>query len=179
MTVGGDPDAAAGAAIAFLRSVLGMDERVAGRSTQSDDGTVTVPVRLASAGEGGDLDSLPVTVVSLRPEGDGWVPTSASTDQVQLATPEPNATVSSPLALSGKANAFEGSVQVQVRQGRDPAGPVVGESVVQGSGTDELGPFSGQVDFSGAPGQGWLTLFVPSESDGQVLQATVVPVPLA
>jgi hypothetical protein len=175
-----DPDAAAEAAIAFLRSVLGMGELVAGRSTQSGDGTVTVPVRLASAGEGGgDPAGLPVTVVTLRPEGAGWVPTSASTEQIQVATPSPNDTISSPLALSGKANAFEGSVQVQVRQSGDPAGPVLGESMVQGSGTDTLGPFSGEVEFSTAAGQGWLTFFVPSEADGQVLQATVVPVTLA
>jgi hypothetical protein len=174
-----DPDGAATAAVAFLSSVVGGGGRVAGRSTQSDDGTVTVPVRLATADEGDDPALLPLTVVSLRPEGDAFVPTGASTDQVQVATPAPNDTISSPVALSGKANAFEGYVQVQVRQGGDPTGPVLGESVVQGSGTDELGPFEGRIEFGGAtPGPGWLTFFVPSEGDGQVLQATVVPVTL-
>jgi len=179
-TAAADTPTATEAAAAFLRDELGMLAPVAGNSTETGQDTVDVPVRPGSLGEGAEQAQAPVTVVALERAGDGWAVTSVRTDQIQVDTPQPDQQVTSPVALAGKASAFEGTVQVQVRQNIDGKDPVLGEAVVQGSGTMDLGPFKGQVGFTGAtPGPGWLVFFVSSEADGQFVQATVVPVTLA
>jgi hypothetical protein len=165
------------AATAFMATEVGMPSPVAGRSTESGD-TAEVPVQPGAAEEDdGGQARPPVTVVSVARGPDGWAVTSASTEQIQVAKPQPDQAVTSPVTVTGKASAFEGSVQVQVRQNVEGKDPVLGEGVVEGSGTMELGPFEGRIGFTGAkPGPGWLTFYVTSEADGQVIQATVVPV---
>jgi len=85
--------------------------------------------------------------------------------------------VSSPLALTGRASAFEGHVDVSVREDAMVAGASLGEGFVTGRGDGELGPFSGQIAFRppSRPG-GAVVFFERSAADGQVLRATVVRV---
>jgi hypothetical protein len=161
----------------FLRLELGMKDPVAGAFKRTGEGTATVDVRPKDIGEG-DLQAMgPVTVVSLRAEANGWYVTGTRTAEIRVTGPNAGATVSSPVALRGSALAFEGNVQVKVLLNRTGKDRVLGEGFVTGGG-DVMRPFSGEIAYRGGSGAGWLAFFTASEADGQVLEATIIPVRL-
>lgn len=176
---GGGSTAAGAAQTAayFLRLELGMKDPVAGAFKRTGEGTATVDVRPKDIGEG-DLQAMgPVTVVSLRAEANGWSVTGTRTAEIRVTSPKAGATVGSPVALRGSALAFEGNVQVKVLLNRTGKDRVLGEGFVTGGG-DVMRPFSGEIAYRGGSGAGWLAFYTASELDGQVLEATMVPVDL-
>ena len=143
-------DQAVAAGRAFLRGEVGMGELVAGpfKATGADTGAVAYRLKF---GEGG------------RP-----MPATAPQTTVRLER------ISSPLAVAGRASAFEGTVQVRVTEDRAGKDRELGHGVVTGSGTAELGPFSGRVSF-GKPSAdaGWVLFYTESEADAVgILEAT-------
>jgi len=156
----------------FMRLELGMQDPVAGAFKRSGD-TATVEVHPKAAGEGGTPTDGPITTVSLQAEANGWYVTGTRTKDILVTSPKAGARVH----LRGKALAFEGNVQVRVQANRTGKDPVLGEGFVTGGG-DVMRPFNGRVTYRGGSGPGWLVFLTVSEADGQVLQATMVPVTL-
>jgi hypothetical protein len=164
----------------FMRRELNMAEPVAGRFKATGPDTGEVGVHPRAAGEGGQPTDGPVTVVSLRRQPAGWAIVGTRTANIEVTEPAPMDTVHSPVRVAGRASAFEGTVQVAVKHNRTGKDPILGRGVVTGSGTQELGPFSGEIRFGPAPGSaGWVVFTTSSEADGQVLEATMVPVRLS
>src|SRR5690606_26524505 len=89
----------------FARDYVGMTDPVIGDFMQGDSRSGEVEVR-------GFADGAPTIVLVRQLEDDSWFVIGAVTESIQPAAPEQGATVSSPIALTGQAYAFEGTVQV-------------------------------------------------------------------
>jgi len=138
-------------------------------------------------GEGGQRQADPktTTVVALEqlgPQGPSgpWSVVGARSTKIELASPAVRSMVSSPVTLVGKANAFEGTVTVRVKEDGMTERQTLGQGFVTGSGdaTGELGPFRGEVTFRRPtkPG-GAIVLSEDSAAENQgVLRATVIRV---
>jgi Immunoglobulin-like domain of bacterial spore germination len=172
-------DQAVAAARQFLRGEVGMGELVAGpfKGTGPDAGEVGFRLKY---GEGGRPmgTSAPQTTVRLRRYANGWAVTATSSSNIKVSKPVRFERISSPVAVAGKASAFEGTVQVLVTEDRAGKDRPLGRGVVTGSGSAELGPFSGRITF-GKPSAdaGWLLFYTESEADGVgILEATALRV---
>lgn len=92
---------------------------------------------------------LATTVVVRQLAGQGatgpWAVIASSSPNIQVDTPDPLQRISSPVAVSGTASAFEGTVSIQVREDGMLAGQSLGTGFV--TATSEGGPFGGQVTF--------------------------------
>jgi hypothetical protein len=161
----------------YLRQELGMRDPVAGRFKSTGADTGEVGVRPKSIGEGGNTTGGPVTTVTLRKRPGGWTVTGARTPNIQVTSPTPGQTVTSPVRLAGKAHAFEGSVAVTVTASVNGRDPELGSTAVTGGG-DAMRAFDGKVTYAGRTGAGWVVFFTESAADGQVLEAAIVPVRL-
>jgi Immunoglobulin-like domain of bacterial spore germination len=168
---------AVAAAREFLRGELGMGELVAGpfKATGPEDGEVGFRLKF---GEGGQPmpAGAPRTTVRLHRYANGWAVTGASSSGIEVSDPIRFKRISSPLAVTGRASAFEGTVQVVVTEDRAGKDRALGRGVVTGSGTRELGPFSGRISFARPSADaGWVLFYTESEADGVgVLEATAV-----
>ena len=153
----------------FMRDYLGMTDP-AGRQVDARPGMTAVEVRRA-----GRTGRASTTVLVVQRSRHFWV-IRADSPQIRLDQPQAMATIGSPVHVEGAASAFEGNVLVEVRQ----ATTVLGAAPVTGSGSEELGPFAGEIEFrepGGGPGA--LVLSVSSAEDGGLDEATVVPVTFA
>lgn len=156
------------AAKSFAIDLVGFEAPILGEMRQGDSRSGEVPVRPNATG--------PDTTVLVRQMSDGnWWVLGSTNESIQLDDPIPGTAIDNPLLLSGRARAFEGMVQVAVYQ-RGSTRPL-GEGFVMGSGTEELGPFTGEVWWKN-PGGGWgaVVLHTASGENGQVWQAVAVPV---
>jgi hypothetical protein len=163
------------AAERFAVEYLGMRDPIVGEFQQGgpDDGEVEVQAKDPGA----------VTVVGLREVGEDnvWGVTFAASDNIRVATPGPMDSVTSPVTVTGEALAFEGTVQVEVREDGQRFGERLGESFVTGGGGGEHGPFEGEIEF-GAPedsDEGAVVFYTTSAEDGSVWEASVVRVRFA
>jgi hypothetical protein len=156
------------AAEAFAIELVGFESPVIGEFRQGDTRSGEVGVR--------PLPSGPETTVLVRQMSDGnWWVLGSQTDSIVLDDPLAGTAIDDPLQLSGRARAFEGTVQVAVFR-RGSTTPL-GEGFVTGSGGEELGPFTGELRWDN-PGGGWgaVVLHTASGENGQVWQALAVPV---
>jgi hypothetical protein len=165
-----DPvEAARGFAVELAR----FNRPIVGTFRAGDNRSGEVEVRAAARG--------PVTTVLLRRLGsdDSWWVIGATTPNIELDAPAPGSTVSSPLRLSGRARAFEGTVNVALRE--DGNAVPLAAGFVTGSGGGQLGPFTGEIAFSRRPAQarGTLVLFTESAENGQVWEAVAIRVGLS
>jgi hypothetical protein len=148
-------------------------------ATAPDAGEVGVGPRF---GEGREPLPEPkaTTSVAVRKVGRSgrWTVVGAHTPSIEVDGPRPGDRLTSPARLTGRATAFEGTVNVSVRQDGMLAGSSLGDGVVTGRGDGVLGPFSGQVAFRAPSAPGGAVVFLErSAADGQgVLRATVVRV---
>jgi hypothetical protein len=156
------------AARAFATDLIGFTDPVMGSFAQGDNRSGEVEVRSRPNGPA-------TTVMVRRLSDDTWWIMGADTANIVLENPRPGSAVDSPLQLSGRASAFEGTVEVSVHQ--DGSTDPLGEGFVTGGATEELGPFNGEVTFS-RPDQRWgaLVLRTINADDGRVWQASVVRV---
>lgn len=148
--------------------LVGFVDPVVGEFLEGDGESGEVEVR---AVEGG-----PVTTVLVRQlDGETWSVIGLVSDQIVPERPETGATVSDPVAVRGTGTAFEGTIQVAVR---DDAAAPVGSGFVTGGGNGEMGPFSGEIAIEpGAASGGSIAFYELSMEDGGgVLAATVLPV---
>jgi hypothetical protein len=153
------------AARAFAVDFVGFTDPVVGEFMQGDARSGEVEVRPRADG--------PATTVFVRQLGadDTWWVLGSATGGITLDTPAAGDTVTSPVALTGRALAFEGNVEVEVRE--DGAREPIGTGFVTGGGDVER-PFDGQVEFSAPTAdRGALVLLTRSAEDGRVWQAAV------
>src|SRR5690606_13288624 len=95
---------------------------------------------------------------------------------IEVDEPEAGAEVGDPIGLSGRARAFEGTVQVSVHE-RGVVEPI-GQGFVTGSGGEDLGPFTGDVAWEGAGGAGVVLFTTYGGEDGVLWEVVAIPVAL-
>jgi hypothetical protein len=158
------------AATAFAEEYLGMTDPLVGDFRQGDALSGEVEVR--------SVETFTPTLVSLRMFGRAgtWWVLGAATADIEVDEPPADAVVSSPLTVSGRSVAFEGTVQVTIRVDGDDE-PVFEGFVTGGAAPGDSAPFEETFEWD-APesGRGQLVFFTVSSDDGRVLQATVVRV---
>ncbi len=152
---------------AFAIEYVGFVDPVIGMFQQGDSRSGEVEVR--------PTDSGPATTVLVRQvgPGDNWSVIGCATASISLSDPTTMSTVESPVSLSGTSTAFEGTVQVLMR---DSSGAgALGEGYVTGGSMGEMGPFQSQLEFS-APttDSGSLMLYTQSMENGAVWEASVI-----
>jgi hypothetical protein len=170
---------------AFAVEYLGMVDPVVGELT-AGVAPRTATVVLRPRGEGGKpmpAGAMDTTVVlgalgrgASDDPGGPWTVLSTTSTNIRLnALPAGGTT--SPLPVKGQSRAYEGTVEVEVRQDGMEAGEALGRSFVTGGTGPQFGAFTGSVPFDvpRAP-RGALVLFTESAADGSVLEATVIGV---
>ena len=155
------------AARVFARDYLKMPAPSVGAFAEGEPRAGEVAVR-PKPGRG------PTTTVSLRqldPASSNWFVTSASSPNLRLSSPQPGAAITSPVTLKGESTAFEGTVNVQVRQQEI----VIGRAFYTGGGNGDFAPFAAAVAFEAATNvkRGAVELLTYSAEDGSVQEATV------
>jgi hypothetical protein len=117
-----------------------------------------------------------VFVRQLGSDGTWWV-LGSGTANIVIDAPTAGGAIASPVTVSGSALAFEGTVDVEIRQ--DGARQPIGTDVVTGGG-DTIRPFSSDIEFS-IPTEpyGAVVFLTHSEQDGRVWEAAVVRVSFA
>jgi hypothetical protein len=156
------------AAQAFAEDFLRMQSPVVGTFRAGDSRSGEVDVQPTADG--------PITTVLVRQLSgeDTWSVLGASTDLIDLTEPTAGDTIASPVTVTGAALAFEGTVQVEVRE--DSQADAIGTGYVTGGG-DIVRPFEGRIDYAiPVSHRGALVLFTTSGEDGRVWSATVVRV---
>jgi hypothetical protein len=167
----------------FAATYVGMDNPVDFPFRTVGPGTVEVPIG-PRYGEGHTTLANPkatfgVVLRQLGTQGESgpWTVVEATAFDVSVTTPSPLEKVTSPMRLTGQALAFEGNVNVTVREDGMLAGQALGRGVMTGGG-DVKRPYSGDITFrTPTKPAGAVALTVISAADGQgILLATVVKV---
>ncbi|HVA07359.1 MAG TPA: Gmad2 immunoglobulin-like domain-containing protein [Acidimicrobiales bacterium] len=159
------------AAKGFATDYLHVVDPVLGPFQQGDARSGEVPVQLSPAG--------PVTTVLVRELGsdNSWWVLGAGTAAINLTEPVWNASIASPVTLTGTSVAFEGTVQTQVRE--DDSSTPLGVGYVTG-GSTAMGPFSGTLAFAKATTKyGAVVLYTISAENGAVTAASVIRIRFA
>jgi Sporulation and spore germination/Immunoglobulin-like domain of bacterial spore germination len=129
-----------------------------------------------------EVDGKPLTTAT---DGEGALlhhPASRSNYEslapaILVESPLPSETVSSPFPISGTANTFEATFQVEVL---DDAGTVVGKRFVTAtSGNGQRGTFRGQVVVAAGPGPIRLVVYEDSAATGKRIHEVEIPLELA
>ena len=164
------------AALGFARDFLGMgpDANVVGSQPMVEREGVLVDVRPRPVGQ-------LITHVQTRAAGTGWVVEASSADNIELANPLANSSVSAPIAVEGRSTTTEAALYIEAR--RLGSTQRLGEQIftMGAAAPDPLGPFTASLDLPSIdPGPIVLVLFEDDlTGDGAVASATVVPVLLA
>ncbi|USX54518.1 Gmad2 immunoglobulin-like domain-containing protein [Lentzea sp. HUAS12] len=174
--LGDEADAVAQARL-FLIQVAGMRVVFGGPFRRTGNGQAELTCYPAHP----DDDTRPVTtlptVVSLQRSGDRWVVTGTRAEAIQVDAPEGGDVVRSPVAVSGRAHVFEGTVSVRVLTGKGAV--EIGRGFVTGGG-DVPRPFSGRIGFAQPNGgDGWVLFQEESAANGDIVLTTAVPVRFA
>ncbi|MEA2704012.1 MAG: Immunoglobulin-like domain of bacterial spore germination [Actinomycetota bacterium] len=168
-------------AAAFERYV-GIAKPVTFGPATADGGLREVKVGFGTMEGGGPVpDPKPTMSVFLRDvDASGnaaWMVVRADAPDIMVDRPSAGQRISSPAQLTGMALAFEGNVNVEVREDGMVAGQFLGEGHVTGGG-GPAAPFSGTIAFT-KPSKpaGAVVCFERSAAEGQgVLRPTVVRV---
>ncbi|MFN7149975.1 MAG: Gmad2 immunoglobulin-like domain-containing protein [Microthrixaceae bacterium] len=160
------------AATAFAVELVGFIEPVVGEFAELDEVSGEVGVRSWAEG--------PATTVQLRrlAGAETWSVTGSTTAEILPTSPASGAEISSPVQLEGTSTAFEGTVQVSVR---DADAQPLGAGFVTGGSMGDMGPFAESLGFDEpATSSGSIAFYTLSMEDGGgVIAATVVPVRFA
>jgi hypothetical protein len=155
------------AVTSFATDYLGFTDLVVGEYQAGDSRSGEVEIRTGAA-------QLSTTVfVRQLTADDSWWVLGAAAESIAIDEPEQGAVVESPLAISGTAAAFEGTVDVELRA--DGNGEPIHVGFVTGGGAPSRAPFSDTIEFtSPGAGGGALVLFSRSSEDGRVLEASAL-----
>jgi hypothetical protein len=146
------------------------------RETETGVGEVDVHAR----GEAGQtLDRIASTVTLRRLDGEHWFVTAARSGDLEVDTPEPLASMSSPFTVAGRVRGFEGTVNVRVLDRFDGAG-VDSDPAAGTGGSESLEPFSVDVSFVATDTQRGV-LYAQTDSGGStgIPSFTAFPVRLS
>jgi hypothetical protein len=166
-----DPVAAANS---FARYYVRFAAPVVGAFRAGDARSGEVPVQPRAGGP-------ETTVLVRRLSDDNWYVVGAATADIAVDAPATGATLACPQRVTGRALAFEGTVQVRI-DGYQPDGDRVtlGEGFVTGSGTPPAAPFSGSIACTRSAGiePGGLVMFreIDESGDGTTALAATVHV---
>jgi hypothetical protein len=161
------------AAHSFVVDFVGFADPVMGEFQQGDARSGEVPVQPRADG--------PVTTVLVRQlEDDSWFVIGSTTDDITLDQPEVGDDIDCPVRLTGEALAFEGHVDVAIRD--DVSDEPIGTGFVTGGGGPSA-PFDGEVEcdldlLDDGIHYGSIVLTTEGGEDSQVWQAVVVRVQL-
>ncbi|MFI7547871.1 Gmad2 immunoglobulin-like domain-containing protein [Actinoplanes sp. NPDC049599] len=165
---------------AWLAQVAGMRSVTVQGSQWRSDFIATVDVR-SMIGENRSVPG-PRSRVVLGKAGTSFSVLGVTTDTIVVdrpadaITPSDLAVVTSPLTISGRALAFEGTVNVRVVQIRNGAVRRLGSGYVTGGG-DVLRPFTGEIAFATpSTDTGWVLASELSAYNGAVTKVTAVRV---
>jgi hypothetical protein len=156
------------AARAFAVDFLHFTEPVVGAYQAGDSRSGEIEVRPRADG--------PVTTILLRRLAgeETWSVLGAGTAETEITSPSAGEAISSPLRAQGRALAFEGNVNVEVRQ--DGALEPIGTGYVTGGG-DVMRPFDNAIAFDEPTAPFGAVVFVTrSMEDSRVWTASVVRV---
>ena len=158
------------AARGFAIDDVGFTSPIVGAYSAGAPRSGEVPVQSRAQG--------PVTTVLVRQLGDSWWVLGSSTPNIQLASPGPLASISSPVRLQGTSTAFEATVNVRVRD--DTGGQPIGAGIVMGGANGTMGPCDAELSF-GRPStaSGAVMLLTRSPEDDSVTEVTTVRVQFA
>lgn len=155
------------AAKEFAVKYLGFVDPIVSAFMQGDSRSGEVVIRPSSTGP-----ETTVIVRKLAPDETWWV-LGAATATLRLRSPAWNATIASPVALSGESTAFEGTVNVEIRQ--DGTLTPLASGIVTGGSMGQMGPFSKAVSFpTPSVTRGAVVLKTLSAKDGSIAEASVV-----
>ena len=157
----------------FMTKYVGMDNPVDFPSRTTAPGQVEVPMGPRYA-EGRTPLANPqarfgVIVRQLGAQGASgpWTVTEVVAFNITVTTPAALARITSPVRLTGQAHAFEGTVNVQIREDGMLAGQSLGKGFVTGGG-DMKRPYSGDITFRAPTKPGGAILYTElSAADGQ------------
>ena len=167
----------------FMTKYVGMDNPVDFPSRTTAPGQVEVPMGPRYA-EGRTPLANPqarfgVIVRQLGAQGASgpWTVTEVVAFNITVTTPAALARITSPVRLTGQAHAFEGTVNVQIREDGMLAGQSLGKGFVTGGG-DMKRPYSGDITFRAPTKPGGAILYTElSAADGQnIMQVAAVKV---
>ena len=155
----------------FAVEYLHFVKPVVGAFRQGDSNSGEVPVR--TTGEGSS--SGPETTVLVRKIDGSWWVLGAGTPNLRLTEPAALAQISSPVRLRGTSTAFEGTVNVSIRQD-DVTEPLV-EGTMNGGSNGQMGPFDASFTFAAPTSNaGAIVLSTISSATGNVAEASVTRV---
>ena len=167
----------------FMTRYVGMDNPVDFPTRTTAPGHVEVPMG-PRYGEGRTPLANPqarfaVIVRQLGAQGASgpWTVTEVAAFDIAVTTPAPLSRITSPVRLTGQARAFEGTVNVQIREDGMLAGQSLGKGFVTGGG-DVKRPYSGDIAFRSPTKPAGAVVYTElSAADGQgILQVAVVRV---
>lgn len=155
------------AATAFAADYVGMPTPLVAAFQAADARSGEVDIRSRPA-------ALPSTVVVRQLEDGNWWVLGSGMQNIQLDQPAGGARITSPQPLAGKALAYEGHVDVELRA--DGVAEPIATTFVTGGG-DVLRPFDGSLTFE-KPAQpyGAILLITRSGQDGSVVEFVAVRV---
>ncbi|HEV2071559.1 MAG TPA: GerMN domain-containing protein [Acidimicrobiales bacterium] len=161
----------------FAVEYLGIVDPVVGdASSPGPDATVEVTVQ--PRGEGGRRLAAGAmeTIVHLHREGPPWQVLSTTSSNIRVDGDRFRSGATSPIAVSGEAAAYEGTVQIEVRGAGTEAGEALGRDFVTAGALGDLRPFATEVAFDPPTTEGFgaLVLYTESAVDGSTLEATVI-----
>ena len=157
------------AAKGFAVTYLGFVAPVVGAFMQGDSRSGEVAIQANGSG--------PVTTVMVRklsPDDTWWV-LGTSTPNLQLQSPMWNSSIATPVTLAGLSTAFEGTVNVEIRQ--DNSLTPLASDIVMGGANGQMGPFRKEVGFTKPKAKrGAIVLKTLSAKDGNISEASVLRV---
>jgi hypothetical protein len=157
------------AALAVLLTACGDDDEVTGTPTEAPTGTATA----ASPTTTGTATS---TATTTAVDACGENPDPATSEQVQVTTPEPGDEVTSPMQITGLIAAFEAQFNIAIK---DANGDTIVEVPAMSSEGQTLAPFSTSVAFTVTTAMpACLWVFDYSAMDGEPSMIHQVPVTL-
>jgi hypothetical protein len=166
------------AALSFLDEYVGFVDPPVSEARLAEPRVVEVDVFLR--GEDGSVreDLVKATIHLRQAADDTWHVTLATSEDVELDTPQSLDVVESPVAISGRGRGFEATLVASVRDG---TGANLVQEVVMGGCCEELEPFDARVPLPGTPptSTGSVVVMATTGLDNGIVGFTAVPIRFA
>jgi hypothetical protein len=133
-------DDPAPAARSFVSAVFGVEGAPLSEVRTTADGEAEIDV-LDRSESGAPLDTVASTLSLARLDDGHWFVTGARSDDVDIASPAPGASVASPLAVTGEGRGYEGTILIEVRS-RTTGAPVLADGFDTAGAGESLAPFA-------------------------------------
>jgi Immunoglobulin-like domain of bacterial spore germination len=133
----------------FVQAVIGVDDPPLSEFRATEPGAGEVDLFRVTE-DGRTMDRVASTISVRQLDGEHWFVTMASSSDVQIATPEPGAEVTSLVAVTGQGHGFEATIVVSLRA-RTARAEVLANAVTNGGAGEALEPYSARLSFTDAP----------------------------